>query len=100
VKSRLRGRRGARLAAITSGGAIPENSLYSVVAQPEASPSARWTKNFRSKVSLRHHPARQHLWRIRRVTSGSVLVEDAHGAAHRAFLAREAPAHTDDYPLT
>ena len=31
----LRGRRGARLAAITSGGAIPDNADYDVIAQPE-----------------------------------------------------------------
>src|SRR5207302_11483171 len=31
----VRGRRGARLAAITSGGAIPENANYYVVAEPE-----------------------------------------------------------------
>ena len=35
VNRRLRSRRGARLAAITSGGAIPETALYSVVAQPD-----------------------------------------------------------------
>ncbi len=35
VNHRLRGKRGARLAAITSGGAIPENALYTVVATPE-----------------------------------------------------------------
>ena len=31
----MRGRRGARLAAITSGGAIPETAQYAVVAEPE-----------------------------------------------------------------
>src|SRR5262249_49144774 len=31
----LRARRGARLAAITSGGAIPENALFTVVAEPD-----------------------------------------------------------------
>src|SRR6202521_1750060 len=36
VNKRVRARRGSRLAAITSGGAIPENSLYTVVAQPES----------------------------------------------------------------
>ena len=36
VNGKLRARRGARLAAITSGGAIPDNSLYTVVAR------ARW----------------------------------------------------------
>ena len=35
VNGVLRPRRGARLAAITSGGAIPENALYTVVALPE-----------------------------------------------------------------
>ena len=35
VNNRLRGRRGSRLAAITSGGAIPDNSLYTVIAEPE-----------------------------------------------------------------
>src|SRR5271155_4700992 len=33
VNHRLHGRRGARLAAITSGGAIPDNALYTVVAE-------------------------------------------------------------------
>src|SRR6201999_2382327 len=35
VNGKLRARRGARLAAITSGGAIPDNSLYTVVALPD-----------------------------------------------------------------
>src|SRR5437899_3358592 len=35
VNGIVRGRRGSRLAAITSGGAIPENALYTVLAQPE-----------------------------------------------------------------
>ena len=35
VNGKLRARRGARLAAITSGGAIPETALYTVVAEPE-----------------------------------------------------------------
>ena len=35
VNGRLRARRGARIAAITSGGAIPDNALYTVVAEPE-----------------------------------------------------------------
>src|SRR5262249_32841700 len=34
VNGRLRGRRGARLMAITSGGAIPENADYAVVLEP------------------------------------------------------------------
>jgi ATP-dependent Lhr-like helicase len=37
VNHRLRGRRGARLSAITNGGAIPDSSLYQVIAEPEGS---------------------------------------------------------------
>ena len=35
VNGILRGRRGARLAAITSGGAIPDTANYAVIAEPE-----------------------------------------------------------------
>jgi len=35
VHHRIKGRRGARIAAITSGGAIPESSTFSVVVEPE-----------------------------------------------------------------
>src|SRR5262249_36540114 len=34
INHRVKGRRGARLAAITSGGAIPDNANYQVVAEP------------------------------------------------------------------
>ena len=94
----LRGRRGARLAAITSGGAIPENSLYSVVAQPEGVTVGTLDEDFAVEslsgdVILLGNTS----WRIRRVTSGSVLVEDAHGAAPSVpFWRGEAPARTDE----
>jgi len=35
VNHRVRGRRGARLTAITSGGAIPETAQYLVTAEPD-----------------------------------------------------------------
>src|SRR4029077_14022238 len=35
VNGKVRARRGSRLAAITSGGAIPETALFTVVAEPE-----------------------------------------------------------------
>src|SRR5260370_40283352 len=46
VNGIVRARRGSRLAAITSGGAIPENSLYTVVAQPQASVAATVNQHF------------------------------------------------------
>jgi ATP-dependent helicase Lhr and Lhr-like helicase len=94
----LRARRGARLAAITSGGAIPENSLYSVVAQPEGVTVGTVDEDFAVEslagdIILLGNTS----WRIRRVASGSVLVEDAQGAAPTVpFWRGEAPARTDE----
>jgi len=98
VNHTLRGRRGARLAAITSGGAIPENSLYSVVAQPEGITVGTVDEDFAVEslagdIMLLGNTS----WRIRRVTSGSVLVEDAQGAAPSVpFWRGEAPARTEE----
>src|SRR5205814_2781119 len=79
----LRPRRGARLAAITSGGAIPENALFTVVAMPEGTVVGTLHEDFAVEslagdVFLLGNTS----WRVRRVqASGSVLVEDAQGAA-------------------
>jgi ATP-dependent helicase Lhr and Lhr-like helicase len=94
----LRARRGARLAAITSGGAIPENALYSVIAQPEGITIGTIDEDFAVEslsgdIMLLGNTS----WRIRRVTSGSVLVEDAQSAAPTIpFWRGEAPARTDE----
>jgi len=96
VNNRLHGRRGARLVAITNGGAIPDNSLYTVVAEPEGTTVGTVDEDFaveslRGDVMLLGNSS----WRIRRVTAGRVLVEDAHGAAPNIpFWRGEAPART------
>jgi ATP-dependent helicase Lhr and Lhr-like helicase len=97
VNGRLHGRRGSRLVAITSGGAIPDNSLYSVVAEPEGTLVGTVDEDFAVEslagdVMLLGNSS----WRIRRVTSaGRVIVEDAHGAAPTIpFWRGEAPART------
>jgi ATP-dependent helicase Lhr and Lhr-like helicase len=99
VNGMLRPRRGSRLAAITSGGAIPENSLYTVVAQPEGVTVGTVDEDFAVEslagdVFLLGNTS----WRIRRVQqSGSVLVEDAQGASPNVpFWRGEAPARTDE----
>ena len=98
VNGRLRGRRGSRLAAITSGGAIPENSLYSVVAQPEDAVVGTVDEDFAVEslagdIMLLGNTS----WRIRRVGSGRVLVEDAQGAPPNVpFWRGEAPARSDE----
>jgi ATP-dependent helicase Lhr and Lhr-like helicase len=97
VNGVLHPRRGARLAAITSGGAIPENALYTVVALPENTVVGTIHEDFAVEslagdVFLLGNTS----WRVRRVqNSGSVLVEDANGAAPSVpFWLGEAPART------
>jgi ATP-dependent helicase Lhr and Lhr-like helicase len=96
VNRRLRARRGARLIAITGGGAIPETALYTVVAQPEGNTIGTVDEDFAVEslagdIMLLGNTS----WRIQRVGSGRVLVEDAHGAPPTIpFWRGEAPART------
>ena len=100
VNRRLRARRGARLAAITSGGAIPETALFTVVAEPEGLVVGTLDEDFAVEsnagdIMLLGNTS----WRIRRVEgkSGRVLVEDAHGAPPSVpFWRGEAPARTQE----
>jgi ATP-dependent helicase Lhr and Lhr-like helicase len=98
VNGQLHGRRGARLAAITSGGAIPDNSLYAVLAEPEGTLVGTVDEDFAVEslggdIMLLGNTS----WRIRRVQAGRVIVEDAHGAAPTIpFWRGEAPARTSE----
>jgi len=81
VNGRLRGRRNARIAAITSGGAIPETANYNVVAEPEGQIVGTVDEDFAIEsmagdVFLLGTTS----WMIRRVESGVVRVENAQGA--------------------
>ncbi len=97
---KLRARRGSRLAAITSGGAIPETALFTVVAEPEGIVVGTLDEDFAVEsnagdIMLLGNTS----WRIRRVEgkSGRVLVEDAHGAPPSVpFWRGEAPARTEE----
>jgi ATP-dependent Lhr-like helicase len=98
INGRVRGRRGARLAAITSGGAIPENANYLVVAEPEGATVGTVDEDFAVEsmagdVFLLGTTS----WRIRRVEAGRVRVEDAHGSAPSIpFWNGEAPGRTNE----
>jgi ATP-dependent Lhr-like helicase len=100
VNGKLRARRGARLAAITSGGAIPDNSLYAVVAEPDGLMVGTVDEDFavesnRGDIMLLGNTS----WMIRRIetNAGRVLVQDAHGAPPSVpFWRGEAPARTQE----
>ena len=82
VNRNLRARRGARLAALTSGGAIPDNADYDVILEPDNTFLGTVNEDFaiesmRGDVFLLGNTP----WRIRRVESGKVRVEDAGGAS-------------------
>ena len=81
VNGTVKGRRGARLAALTSGGAIPELGDFRVVAEPDevqiGTVHEEWAVESRpGDVFL----LGTHSWRIRRVEPGIVRVVDANGA--------------------
>ncbi len=100
VNGKLRARRGARLAAITSGGAIPDNSLYAVVAEPDGLVVGTVDEDFavesnRGDIMLLGNTS----WMIRRIetNAGRMLVQDAHGAPPSVpFWRGEAPARTEE----
>jgi ATP-dependent Lhr-like helicase len=81
VNGRLRARRGARMAAITSGGAIPETANYNVVVEPDGHVIGTVDEDFAVEsmagdIFLLGTTS----WQIRRVEPGVVRVADAHGA--------------------
>ncbi len=92
----LRPRRGARLAAITCGGAIPDIGDYDVVEEATGTLVGRVNEDFAIEsqggdIFLLGNTS----WRIRRVVAGRVLVENAHGLPPSApFWLGEAPART------
>lgn len=96
VNSLLRGRRGARLAALTSGGAIPELGDYRVVADPDetlvGTVNEDWAiESMVGDVFLLGTTS----WRIRRVEPGTVRVLDAQGTPPSVpFWLGEAPGRT------
>jgi ATP-dependent Lhr-like helicase len=97
VQGHLHPRRGARMIAISNGGAIPDTSLFSVILQPEGVQIATLDEHFAvdsspGDVVLLGNNS----WRIQKIESvGRVLVEDAHGAPPSIpFWEGEAPQRT------
>ena len=102
VNGVLRGRRGARLTALTSGGAIPDNADYDVVLEPAGQLVGTVNEDFAiESLAGDIFQLGNTSYRILRVEAGRVRVEDAHGqpptipfwlgeapGAHRRAVAR------------
>jgi ATP-dependent Lhr-like helicase len=98
VNHRLRGRRGARLVALTSGGAIPDNADYRVVLDPSETFLGTVNEDFAvESLAGDIFQLGNASWRILRITSGVVRVEDAKGQPPGIpFWLGEAPARTSE----
>ncbi|HXY95283.1 MAG TPA: DEAD/DEAH box helicase [Acidimicrobiia bacterium] len=98
INGEVRARKGARLAALTSGGAIPENGDYRVIAEPDdtfiGTVNEDWAvESMAGDIFL----LGTHSWQIRRIEAGVVRVRDAGDAPPTVpFWMGEAPARTDE----
>jgi ATP-dependent Lhr-like helicase len=98
INHRLRGRRGARLVALTSGGAIPDNADYRVILEPSETFVGTVNEDFAvESLAGDIFQLGNASWRILRVNSGIVRVEDAKGQPPGIpFWLGEAPARTSE----
>ena len=94
----LRGRRGARLTALTSGGTIPDNADYQVVLEPEDQVIGTVNEDFAvESMAGDVFQLGNSSYRILRVERGAVRVEDAHGVEPNIpFWLGEAPGRSDE----
>jgi ATP-dependent Lhr-like helicase len=98
VNGVLRGRRGARLTALTSGGAIPDNADYNVVLEPAGQIVGTVNEDFAvESLAGDIFQLGNSSYRILRIEAGRVRVDDAHGQPPTIpFWLGEAPARTDE----
>ncbi|HVR99920.1 MAG TPA: DEAD/DEAH box helicase, partial [Thermoanaerobaculia bacterium] len=98
VNGRLRARKGARLTAVTSGGAIPDTADYQVVLEPAGTQIGTLNEDFAvESLAGDIFQLGNTSWRILKVEPGRVLVEDAKGAPPSLpFWLGEAPARSDE----
>jgi ATP-dependent helicase Lhr and Lhr-like helicase len=98
VHRRLRPRRGARLTAVTSGGAIPDTADYQVMLEPSGTLIGSVNEDFAvESMAGDIFQLANMSWRIVRIETGIVRVEDAHGEPPNIpFWIGEAPSRTDE----
>jgi len=98
VNGMLRGRRGARLAAVTNGGAIPDQFDYDVILQPEGFFIGSLNEDFAfESMPGDIFQLGNTSYRILKIEQGKVYVEDARGQPpNLPFWLGEAPGRTDE----
>jgi ATP-dependent helicase Lhr and Lhr-like helicase len=98
VNGTVRARRGARLLAQTSGGAIPEIADYRVVLEPDDTFIGTLNEDFAIESAAGDiFQLGNASWRILQVAGGDVRVADARGAPPTIpFWLGEAPARSDE----
>src|SRR6516162_9015673 len=102
VNARLKGRRGARLTAITSGGTIPDTADYQVILEPQAQFVGTGNEDF-AVESLQGDIFQlgNVSYRILRVEQGRIRVEDARGEPPSIpFWLGEAPGRSDELSVS
>jgi ATP-dependent Lhr-like helicase len=94
----LRGRRGAKLTAVTSGGTIPDNADYTVLLEPQGLSVGTVNEDFAvESLAGDVFQLGNTSYRILKIDAGKVRVEDAHGAAPNIpFWLGEAPGRSDE----
>ncbi|MFI5245917.1 MAG: DEAD/DEAH box helicase, partial [Gemmatimonadales bacterium] len=98
VHRRVRGRRGARMLALTSGGAIPEVADYRVLLQPEDTFIGTLNEDFAiESMAGDIFQLGNASWQVLQVGAGVMRVADAKGAPPNIpFWLGEAPARSDE----
>jgi ATP-dependent Lhr-like helicase len=98
INGLLRGRRGARITALTSGGTIPDNADFQVLLEPESHVVGTVNEDFAvESLAGDIFQLGNTAYRILRVERGVVRVEDAHGAPPTIpFWLGEAPGRSDE----
>ena len=98
----LRGRRGARTTALTSGGTIPDNADYQVLLEPENLVIGSVNEDFAvESMAGDIFQLGNASYRIQRVERGTVRVEDAKGQPPTIpFWLGEAPGRTDELSIS
>jgi len=102
VNQRIRGRRGARLSAITNGGAIPDTGDYRVILEPSETFVGTLNEDFAiESLAGDIFQLGNTSYEIKRVGAGEVRVLDAHGQPPSIpFWLGEAPGRSDELSVS